>query len=56
MREEAEFEVSGDEGVEKARVVFVEFKQHGVDGLDESGVGSAGGDVERVDEGVGVRW
>lgn len=55
MGEEAEFEVSGDEGVEKVCVVFVEFKERGVDGLDELGVGGAGGDVECVDEGVGVR-
>lgn len=55
MGEEAEFEVSGYEGVKEASVVFVEFKERGVDGLDELGVGGAGGDVECVDEGVGIR-
>ena len=53
--EEVEFEVSGDEGVGEMGVFFVAFEERGVDGLGQVGVAGAGGHVEGVEEGVGLR-
>lgn len=52
MGEEGEFKVGGNERVEEVDVVFVVFKESGVDGFSEDGVGGVRGHVEGVEEGV----